>query len=71
WFIHANATTSLHALLIGYPGPINLITIQCPDPDFAASRRAQERGTAHVHRWGMLTPALVAAMLALLHPSGK
>ena len=36
-FMLANATVSVDSLLEGYPGPLDLVCIQFPDPHFKAS----------------------------------
>jgi Putative methyltransferase len=59
-FVLANATVSMLPLLRSYPGPISLITIQFPDPQF--KRRHRKRR--------IVQPELVEAAAKLLTPGG-
>lgn len=64
FFMSANATISLHSILCGecpYPGKIDLITIQFPDPHF--KKRHRKRRTVQ--------PSLVKNVAQLLSTGGR
>lgn len=60
-YIQANATTSLGPILSTYPGPLELVTIQCPTPQFEA------RGLGRL----VLKQPLVEAIVENLVPGGR
>lgn len=60
-FLLANATLFLYQILDSYPAPIDLITIQYPDPQF--KRRHRKRR--------IVQPSLVDAAARRLAPGGR
>jgi hypothetical protein len=60
-YIQANATTSLGPILSTYPGSLELVTIQCPTPQFEA------RGLGRL----VLKQPLVEAIVENLVPGGR
>ncbi|GMH09824.1 hypothetical protein Nepgr_011665 [Nepenthes gracilis] len=61
YFIATNATSTLSSIISSYPGPLVLVSIQCPNPDFNQPE----------HRWRMVKGSLVEAIADLLTPGGK
>ncbi|KAJ9513742.1 hypothetical protein QJQ45_015506, partial [Haematococcus lacustris] len=60
-YVHANATVSLASMLATYPGPVQLVCVQFPDPHF--KRKHWKRR--------MLQPEAVEDIVRLLPPGGK
>ncbi|XP_074312041.1 uncharacterized protein LOC141647657 isoform X2 [Silene latifolia] len=60
-FIATNATSSFRTIVSSYPGPVELVSIQCPNPDFNQPE----------HRWRMVQRSLVEAIADELDPGGK
>ncbi|KAJ8750425.1 hypothetical protein K2173_015564 [Erythroxylum novogranatense] len=61
YFIATNATSTFYSLVSSYPGKLEIVSIQCPNPDFKNPK----------HRWRMLQRSLVEAVIDLLAPDGK
>lgn len=59
YFICANANRTLGPILRSYPGPISLVTIQCPDPSFGKQKDRR-----------MLHQPLMSAVVRYLQPGG-
>jgi tRNA (guanine-N7-)-methyltransferase len=60
-FVMSNATVSLRHMLASYPGPIDLVTIQYPDPHFKKRHRKRR----------IVQRQLVEGVAALLAPGGR
>ncbi|GAB4814778.1 hypothetical protein N2152v2_001824 [Parachlorella kessleri] len=60
-FCHSNATVSLGTMLETYPGALDLVTIQFPDPHFKRKHRKRR----------VVQPQLVAALASLVRPGGR
>ena len=60
-FLTANATVSFRSLLETYPGPLELVCIQFPDPHFKVRHRKRR----------IVQPELVRAVADLLAPGGR
>ena len=60
-FVRANATVSFQHMLSSYPGPIDLVTVQFPDPHF--KKRHKKRR--------IVQPRLVASIKDLLSPGAR
>ncbi|KAL8139098.1 hypothetical protein V2J09_005099 [Rumex salicifolius] len=61
YFIAANATYTFRSIVSSYPGPLVMVSIQCPNPDF----------NEPYHRWRMVQPSLIKAIADLLVSGGK
>lgn len=60
-FVKANATVSFQHMLSSYPGPIELVTVQFPDPHFKKRHRKRR----------IIQPRLVTAIKELLSPGAR
>ncbi|KAK9851140.1 hypothetical protein WJX84_004614 [Apatococcus fuscideae] len=60
-FIYANANVQLSNLLRSYPGPVDLITIQFPDPHYKTKHKKRR----------IVQPALVQTIKDALRPGGR
>uniref|UniRef100_A0A7C9DVI1 tRNA (guanine(46)-N(7))-methyltransferase n=1 Tax=Opuntia streptacantha TaxID=393608 RepID=A0A7C9DVI1_OPUST len=60
-FIATNATSTFRSIVSSYPGPLILVSIQCPNPDFNDPE----------HRWRMIQRSLTEAIADLLASEGK
>lgn len=60
-FIATNATSMFRTIVSSYPGPVVLVSIQCPNPDFNEPE----------HRWRMIQRLLIEAIADLLTSGGK
>lgn len=60
YFVRSNATVSVATMLETYPGPIELVTIQFPDPHFKKRHRKRR----------IVQESLVTSVCEILAPSG-
>jgi len=60
-FVRSNATVSLATMLETYPGPVELVTIQFPDPHFKKRHRKRR----------IVQDTLVKAVANILAPNGR
>ena len=52
-FAFCNATISMRTLLGSYPGQLDLVTVQFPDPHFKRKHRKRRTIQQNTARWGL------------------